>query len=82
MRARGSFGRRLVTVLSACSILMSPGGVAPSSLLFAQSADAPPRDGGWPRHYTGPDAAAFVLYEPQIASWEGQRLLTMHAAVA
>jgi hypothetical protein len=83
MRARKAFGRRVVAGLAVCALLASPGGVPLSSLLFAQQPSAAaPRDGGWPRRYMGSDGALFVLYEPQIATWQDQRLMTMHAAVS
>lgn len=88
MRARGTFERRLVAGLTLCVLIASPNGVlltlpaVVAQSAAAQPAAAPPADGGWPRRYAGQDGAAFVLYEPQIASWAGQRLLTMHAAVS
>src|SRR5690349_24557095 len=39
-------------------------------------------DGGWPRRYVAPDGAEVVIYQPQIASWQDQRLMRLHAAVA
>jgi hypothetical protein len=38
-------------------------------------------DGGWPRAYTSPDGARVVVYEPQTASWEDYKTLTLHAAI-
>jgi hypothetical protein len=41
-----------------------------------------PADGEWPRRYVAPDGGVVVLYEPQIAEWDGQRLMTLYAAVS
>jgi hypothetical protein len=41
-----------------------------------------PADGEWPRRYVGADRAMVVVYEPQVASWEQQKLLSLYAAVA
>ena len=30
-------------------------------------------DGGWPRAYSTPSGGRLLLYQPQIASWEGQK---------
>jgi hypothetical protein len=47
----------------------------------APAAAADP-DGGWPRNYVSSGGARIVLYEPQIATWENEKLLTLHAAVS
>jgi hypothetical protein len=39
-------------------------------------------DGGWPRSYTTPTGAKVVIYTPQVASWENQKLMVLYAAVA
>jgi hypothetical protein len=41
-----------------------------------------PVDGGWPRSYTTASGAAMVLYQPQVSSWEGQKLMKAFAAVS
>ena len=46
------------------------------------TADPAEPDGGWPRAYTTPSGAALVLYQPQIASWADQKLVTVYAAVS
>ena len=82
MRVRASIGRTTAAWLSIGALLLTSNGMS-SWLLIAQEAPSPPpRDGGWPRRYIGPDGALVVIYEPQIATWENQRLLTMHAAVS
>jgi len=40
----------------------------------------PPGDRGWPRDYKTPSGAQVVLYQPQVASWEGQKRLVAYAA--
>jgi hypothetical protein len=83
MRVGGFVGRRAATWLCVCCLLMSPSGTPQSWILVAAQSSAPPaRDGGWPRRYVAPDGAVILLYEPQIADWNEQRRLTMHAAVS
>src|SRR6185503_17294141 len=87
MRAHGS-GRAIATALfSITAVLAAPGGAlgawmqvsrAPSP---AAPAPASP-DGEWPRHYTAPDGAAVVVYEPQVAEWIDQKRMTVYAAVS
>src|SRR6185295_1991915 len=90
-------GYRLRTVrrcLSAAAGLV----LATASLLFAQTQATPkppptppkaaptppPRelDGGWPRDYATKDGGAIRVYQPQIASWDGQRRMVMYSAVS
>jgi hypothetical protein len=58
-------------------------------LLAAQTAPAPEEaavveevDGGWPRTYTMASGASVVIYQPQAASWNGQKHLVAYGAVA
>jgi hypothetical protein len=39
-------------------------------------------DPGWPRTYTTPAGARVQIYQPQVASWEGQAHLVAYVAVA
>ncbi|PTL80307.1 hypothetical protein DAT35_30445 [Vitiosangium sp. GDMCC 1.1324] len=41
-----------------------------------------PPDGGWPRAYTTPKGGRIVVYQPQVASWEGQKHMAAYAAVS
>lgn len=41
-----------------------------------------PGDRGWPRGYSTPSEGQIVIYQPQIASWEGQKHLVAYAAVS
>src|SRR5579864_4839736 len=47
-------------------------------------AASPPKDidGGWPRDYTTPAGAAMRVFQPQVASWDGQRRMVAFAAVS
>jgi hypothetical protein len=79
----GWIRRRGVAWIAAGSLLAAPGNVPfPLILLAAEAPAPPPRDGGWPRRHLASDGAVVVVYEPQISSWDDQRLLTMHAAVS
>ena len=39
-------------------------------------------DGGWPRAYTTPSGGRLLLYQPQIASWDGQKHMVAYSAVS
>jgi hypothetical protein len=39
-------------------------------------------DGGWPRAYVSRAGAQIVIYQPQVASWDGRRQMVAYAAVA
>ena len=39
-------------------------------------------DPGWPRTFQTPSGTRFVLYQPQIATWEQQRRMVAYAAVS
>ena len=39
-------------------------------------------DGGWPRDYATPSGGAIRVFQPQIASWDGQRQMVLYAAVS
>ena len=45
---------------------------------------APPAepDGGWPRAYLTPSGGRVLVFQPQIASWEGQKHMVAYAAVS
>jgi hypothetical protein len=76
-------GRAALVYLSAAALLLAPGNTLHALVqAAAQPATAAQVDGGWPRRYVAPDGAHVVLYEPQIASWQEQKLMRLHAAVA
>ena len=39
-------------------------------------------DGGWPRDFVTPAGHTLRMYQPQVASWDGQRKMVLYAAVA
>ncbi|HEY7172952.1 MAG TPA: hypothetical protein VH417_19000 [Vicinamibacterales bacterium] len=41
-----------------------------------------PIDGGWPRAYQSRAGAQIVIYQPQVASWDGRRQMVAYAAVS
>jgi hypothetical protein len=54
----------------------------PAAKKPAAAAPAPASpDGVWPRSYVS-NAGALIIYQPQIASWDGQKVLQLHAAVS
>jgi len=78
--------REKVALVTALSLLLSQNvGVllaqnpAPTA---APSATEELIDGGWPRTYTTASGAALVIYQPQVSSWQSQKLMTAYAAVS
>jgi hypothetical protein len=53
--------------------------VAPTAVPRAADTDV---DGGWPRAYLTRADAAVIVYQPQIASWDGRTKMVAYAAVA
>jgi hypothetical protein len=53
-----------------------------SGVFASTPAPGPADDPGWPRAYTTPSGGRVQIYQPQIASWEGQRHLVAYAAVS
>jgi hypothetical protein len=76
----------LTIVVSAGIVIQPP--VAP--LLLAQgtppkaaaNVTAPDIDGGWPRDYQAPSGGTIRMFQPQVASWDGQRHMVASAAVS
>ena len=54
---------------------------APPAKAAAAEAAQPP-DGKWPRAYTTDEGDNFVVYQPQIASWDDQKKMVAYSAVA
>jgi len=48
----------------------------------AAAAKAPPIDGGWPRAYLSRAGAQILIYQPQVASWDGRKQMVAYAAVS
>ena len=84
--------RSAVAVLTAFALLLSP--LAPLAGAQTASPPTPPAstastavpatnpDGGWPRDLAVPDGGEIRIFQPQIASWDGQRHMVLYAAVA
>ena len=54
---------------------------APAAKPAAKPTQPPPPDGGWPRQYVT-NSGAFLVYQPQIATWDDQKRMTAYSAVA
>jgi hypothetical protein len=54
----------------------------PATATAATPAAQAPPDIGWPRAYQTPSGIRFMIYQPQIASWEAQRRMVAYAAVS
>jgi len=80
MRSRGGWRGPAALVVAAAL-----GGQSLHTLLLAQAAPTAEAveqqaDGGWPRAYETATKARLLIYQPQIASWEGQRHMVAYAA--
>jgi hypothetical protein len=54
----------------------------PAASPAPSAASTPPIDGGWPRAYMSPAQAQMLVYQPQIATWDGQKQMLAYAAVS
>src|SRR5579871_3193877 len=80
-----SRARQWVAGAAILSVLMPTRGGAIAIAAATSKAPADPGasvDGGWPRAYLTKAEAAVIVYQPQIASWDGQRHMVAYAAVA
>jgi len=62
-----------------------PAGTQSKAATPAPAATAAPAgdvDGGWPRDYDTPSGAALRVFQPQIASWDGQKQMVAFSAVS
>ena len=84
MRSDRSTWRDVVVACAVSLALIVPGDTLRALDERAAEADkaAPSPDGDWPRRYIAADHARLVVFEPQVATWTDQQLLTLHAAVS
>jgi hypothetical protein len=83
MRSHRSRGRTALAFLSMAALLITPGGALGAYMQVTTARPTPVSpDGEWPRRYIAPDASQVVVYEPQIASWEDQKKMTLYAAMS
>src|SRR5262245_25303195 len=79
--------RHVIACLTVCDLLLS---------LFAPLADAQgvsstpapspttveATDGGWPRDFVTASGGMLRIFQPQVASWDGQKRIVMYAGVS
>ncbi len=58
-----------------------PSAAPATSPAVAAPATVAPVDGGWPRAYSVASGGRILVYQPQLASWEGQKHMVAYAAV-
>jgi len=68
-------------VVSACALLVPSLAPFVGAQATPAKAAVPDLDGGWPRDHTIA-AGTIRMYQPQIASWDGQQRIVAYAAVA
>src|SRR5262245_24596792 len=81
-------------VVAVCGVLLAPfaplvhaQAPAPPPAPAPATAQAPaqaaqPDDGGWPRDFATSKGGALRIFQPQVASWDGQKRIVMYAAVS
>jgi hypothetical protein len=83
--------RKPIAIVTTAILILSPAGVLKGldvAIVRAAAqgpvtaASAPAVDLGWPRAYTTASGARIMLYQPQVASWEAQKRLTLYSAVS
>jgi hypothetical protein len=67
---------------AAASQAAGPPAPAATPAPAAAAPEAPAVDGGWPRAYATSSGGRILMYQPQVASWEGQKKMVAYAAVA
>jgi hypothetical protein len=87
MSGRRRTTRAAAVLVIACLVLpaaMPPAlsAQAPKATSAAPAAPARETDGGWPRDYATASGGALRMFQPQIASWDGQRRMVAYAAVS
>jgi len=84
MRLHPLFRSRTIAIAASAALVtgstdLGLGAQAPSATAAAASA---PIDGGWPRAYLSRAGAQIVIYQPQVASWDGRKQMVAYAAVS
>src|SRR5438309_316351 len=84
--------RAVVAAVTAAGLFASPvapllnaRGRAPQTAAKpAATPAAAPRDadGGWPRDYVTAGGAALRIFQPQVATWDGQKQMVAYSAVS
>jgi hypothetical protein len=69
----------IVTMLSASTREIA---IAQATTTSKTATQTPPIDGGWPRAYLTPAGAQLLIFQPQIASWDGRQQMVAYAAVS
>ncbi len=87
MQSQRRVSHVLAVVVSACVVVQSS--IAPVLIVRAAeppaatpAAPAPDVDGGWPRDYATTSGGTVRVFQPQVASWDGQRHMVAYAAVS
>jgi hypothetical protein len=85
MKPHHSLPSRAIAIVAIASFMAGSTGLR----IAAQNASTPagaststPIDGGWPRAYRSGAGAQVVIYQPQVASWDGRKEMVAYAAVS
>jgi hypothetical protein len=97
MRIQGRSYHAWVATVTAASLLFSPvapllsaqtskpapqPAAAKAPAAKATGATASSNDGGWPRDYTTANGGEYRIFQPQVATWDGQKKMVLYAAVS
>jgi hypothetical protein len=59
-----------------------PATAKPAATQAPAAATPPPADGGWPRLHEMKGGGDFLIYQPQVASWDNQKTMVAYSAVS
>jgi hypothetical protein len=97
MRIHRRWFHTVVALVTAASVLFTPivpvvraqtaaapksTAAKPAAAASTANASAAAVDGGWPRDYVTASGGAMRVFQPQIASWDGQRKMVAYSAVS
>src|SRR5438045_49202 len=76
--------RAVVAAVTAAGLFVSPVASLLSAAPPATPAPTAARDadGGWPRDYVTAGGAALRIFQPQVATWDGQKQMVAYSAVS
>jgi hypothetical protein len=82
MAIRTRTTRAFVSLITIGSLVFSNAATLVIAAPPVASKPVPPVDGGWPKSFVTPTGAKVVLYQPQVASWTDQKMLSVYSAVS
>ncbi len=80
----GTLRRKATAIVSVWALVITsmPAAMGAQSKPAPVAGPDPTIDGGWPRAYVTSSGAELLIYQPQMASWDGRTRMVAYAAVA